>query len=225
MIDSSNNNRSQTRLTLLGPPGSGKGTQAATLAETLEVPHIASGDLFRYHQLEGTQLGIKASEYMKQGLLVPDEITIQMTLDKIASPESNGGFVLDGFPRNLTQARALSDNLYERQEHLDAAILIDVPEQELVQRLSGRSVCSNCQIPYHSENAPPRKSGVCDHCGGSLYQRQDDTIEAIQVRIKVYREATQPLIDYYKDLGILSSIYGTGAVDEVGLRLLQAIKD
>ena len=217
------NDTTGNRLILLGPPGSGKGTQAATLAERLGVPHIASGDLFRYHQREGTPLGQKAAEYMKKGLLVPDEITIQMALEKIRSPESKRGFLLDGFPRNLVQARALDDDLKNREQKVDKAILIKIPEEVLVQRLGGRLVCRDCQAPYHEKNAQPKKSGICDQCGGELYQRQDDTPEAIGVRIKVYQEETQPLRGYYKKAEKLVEIDGMGSVDEIERRLLHAI--
>ena len=217
------NDTAGNRFILLGPPGSGKGTQAAMLAERLGVPHIASGDLFRYHQREGTPLGQKAAEYMKKGLLVPDEITIQMALEKIGSTEGKRGFLLDGFPRNLVQARSLDDDLKNREQKVDKAILINVPEEELIQRLGGRLVCRNCQAPYHEENAQPKKSGTCDLCGTELYQRQDDTPKAIRVRIKVYQEETQPLRGYYKKADKLVEIDGIGPVDEIERRLLRAI--
>ena len=211
------------RLVLLGPPGAGKGTQGRVLAESLGISHIASGDLFRYHQREGTPLGLEARNYMTQGLLVPDEITIAMVLEQAGSAESRRGFVLDGFPRNLAQAQALEETLAERGQKIHRAILIDVPHQELERRLKGRLVCQQCHALYHQEVAPPKVPGTCDRCGGKIQQRQDDTIEAIRVRIHVYQEETKPLIDYYGHLGKLETVDGVGSVDEVGRRLLESL--
>ena len=211
------------RLILLGPPGAGKGTQARVLAESLGISHIASGDLFRYHQREGTPLGLEARNYMTQGLLVPDEITIAMVLEQALSSESRRGFLLDGFPRNLAQAQALEETLAERGQKIHGAILIDVPQQELEKRLKGRLVCEQCHALYHQEVAPPKVPAMCDRCGGKIQQRQDDTIEAIRVRIQVYQEETKPLVDYYSHLGKLGTVDGVGSVEKVGQRIVESL--
>ena len=212
------------RLILLGPPGAGKGTQAKTLAGRLDVPHVASGDLFRHHQQQGTPLGVKALEYMTQGMLVPDEITIAMVMERILPPLAQNGFLLDGFPRNLIQAEALDQALAGRGQEITKTILIKVPVDELVTRLSGRLVCRQCQAPYHKETTPPKTPYVCDFCGGELYQRQDDTPEAIRTRIQVYEDETQPLVEYYDRDNCLAEVDGVGGVEEISRRLLQALQ-
>ncbi len=211
------------RALLLGPPGAGKGTQAKMLAESLGVPHVASGDLFRYHQRQGTPLGLKAAEYMSQGLLVPDEITIAMVLERILPPLGQVGFLLDGFPRNLVQAQALDEALAGRGQALNRVVLIRVPQEELIKRLSGRLVCRQCQAPYHRDNASPKTPGKCDLCGGELYQRQDDTPEAVRVRIQVYQNETEPLVAFYSRSEKLVAVDGMGTVEEVGQRLLRSL--
>ena len=210
------------RLILLGPPGAGKGTQAKKLAEDLNVPHIASGDLFRYHLGNGTALGLKASEYMTHGLLVPDEITIAMVLERIQPPLDIAGYLLDGYPRNMVQAEALED-MVARGSPIDVVILIRVPDEELVRRLAGRMVCRDCQAPYHHETAPPTTAGRCHACGGELFHREDDAPEAVRVRIRVYREETQPVLDYYAGTDKLVEVDGVGDVQEVRNRLLKAV--
>ena len=210
------------RLIILGPPGAGKGTQAKKLTEMLRVPHIASGNLFRHHRSKGTPLGIKAGEYMNDGLLVPDEITIAMVLERIQPPLDTEGYLLDGFPRNMFQAKAL-DDMAARGEPVDYAILISVPDDELVTRLSGRQVCGSCQASYHTETAPPSAPGLCDDCAGELFQREDDRPEAVRVRIRVYGEETQPMLDHYARCGKLVEVDGLGRVDEVAERLLKAM--
>ncbi|MCE2462320.1 MAG: adenylate kinase [Dehalococcoidia bacterium] len=212
------------RLILLGPPGAGKGTQAKTLAGRLDVPHVASGDLFRHHQQQGTPLGVKALDYMTQGMLVPDEITIAMVLERILPPLAQNGFLLDGFPRNLIQAESLDQALAGRGLAITKTILIKVPVDELVTRLSGRLVCRQCQTPYHRETTPPKTPDVCDSCGGELYQRQDDAPEAIRTRIQVYEDETQPLVEYYHRDNCLAEVDGVGEVDEICCRLLQALQ-
>ena len=213
------------RLILLGPPGAGKGTQAKMVLEGIPgAVHIASGDLFRYHRREGTPLGLKAAEYMSQGLLVPDEITITMVLERIQPPLTSQGFLLDGFPRNLLQARALDEALEARGLRIDKVIHIIVPTEELVRRLSGRLICRQCQVPYHLDNAPPKQEGTCDRCGGELYQRDDDTTEAVKVRIQVYQDETRPLVEYYRLVEKLVDVDGIGTVEEVGQRLTGALK-
>ena len=210
------------RLILLGPPGAGKGTQAKKLTEVLGVPHVASGDLFRHHRRKGTPLGIKASEYMTHGLLVPDEITTAMVMERIQPPLDMEGYLLDGFPRNLVQAQAL-DEMAARGKPVDYVILISVPDDELVTRLSGRRVCECCQASYHVEMAPPSTPGRCDDCGGGLLQREDDSPEAVRVRIRVYNEETQPMLDHYVRAGKLVEVDGLGHMDDVARRLLKAM--
>ena len=209
---------------MLGPPGAGKGTQAKMLAESLGLSHIASGDLFRYHQREGTPLGLKVIEYTSHGLLVPDDITIAMVLDQILILGGRRGFLLDGFPRNVAQAQALDEALAGRGQAVDWAVLIKVPQEELVRRLGGRLVCRQCQAPYQRETAPPKTPGECDACSGELYQREDDTPEAVEVRIRVYQEETEPLIGYYGQAGKLKEVDGIGSVKEVAQRLLRSFR-
>ena len=207
----------------MGPPGSGKGTQAKILAVKLDVSHVASGDLFRYHQREGTPLGLKAKEYMAQGLLVPDDVTVAMVMEQVLPPKGQGGFLLDGFPRNLAQARALADALAQGDLLIDQVVLMRVPQEELVKRLGGRWICRTCQTPYNEVTATPEVEGRCDSCGGELYQRQDDTMEAVRTRIRVYREETEPLLEFYRDAGVLAEVDGVGSVDEVGRSLREAV--
>ena len=213
------------RLVLMGPPGAGKGTQAKMVAEAIGGSHIASGDLFRSHQSRGTPLGKKAMEYMNHGLLVPDEVTIAMVLEEITPPRGQRGFLLDGFPRNLVQARTLDEALAGRGDRIDKALLLEVPVEELVQRLSGRLVCRQCQAPYHRDTAAPKEPDVCDLCGGALYQREDDSPEAVRVRLRVYQDETEPLVGYYNKAGALVTVDGVGKVEEVGQRLLSGIQD
>ncbi len=211
------------RLVLLGPPGAGKGTQAKILADYLRLYHIASGDLFRYHQMEGTPLGLKAMEYMSQGLLVPDEITTVMVLDRVLGPQGHKRYLLDGFPRNLVQAQGLDQALLDQGQNIDKVVLLKVPEEELLARLSGRLVCRQCQATYHRETAPPKTQDICDQCGGELYQREDDRVDAVMVRIQVYKEETEPLVEYYNGKGKLLGVEGVGTVAEVSQRLLRSL--
>ena len=215
---------STMRLILIGPPGAGKGTQAKMLVKHLGVSHIASGDLFRYHQREGTPLGLKATHYMSQGLLVPDEITIAMVLEQILPPACHEGFLLDGFPRNLTQAQALDESLAGRGWDIDLVTLIKVPHEELVRRVSGRLVCRQCQAPHHMETAQPKTPGRCDLCGGELHQRSDDTPEAVRVRIQVYQDEADRLVEYYSRAGKLVEVDGVGTLEEVGSRILRSLE-
>ncbi len=208
---------------LLGPPGAGKGTQAKVLSEKLRISHIASGDLFRYHQRQGTPLGLKALEYMTAGLLVPDEITIAMVMDQVLPPLGKRSYLLDGFPRNLNQAEALDEALASRGQRIDRVIYMRLPLGEAVKRLSGRLVCRQCQSPFHGDSAPPKSPNICDHCGGELYQREDDAPEAVQVRLQVYTDETQPLVDYYRRAGTLDEVDAQGAVKEVQHRLMESL--
>ncbi len=208
---------------LIGAPGAGKGTQAALVAQDLHLAHIASGDLFRQALEQGTELGLKAKSYMEKGMLVPDEITIRMVLERISAPDCEQGVILDGFPRNLEQAQALDKALPEQGKAIDKAVYIKVSEPELLNRLSGRWICRNCQTPYHATNSPPKVWGKCDNCGGELYQRADDTVETVKNRLKVYFAQTAPLIDYYTQAGKLLEVDGEGGVDEVARRIVTAL--
>ena len=210
-------------IVILGAPGAGKGTQAAVVAEKLKAAHIATGDMFREAQEQETDLARQAVSYMEKGQLVPDEITIRMVLERIAAPDCVNGVVFDGFPRNLKQAEALDEALVEQGKTVDKVVYIKVPETELLERLSGRWICRQCQTPYHALNSPPKTPGKCDRCGGELYQRADDTVETVKERLKVYFAQTAPLIDYYTRAGKLLEVDGVGGVDEVGERILASI--
>ena len=207
-------------IVFLGAPGAGKGTQAARVAEELKLAHIATGDMFREAQKRGTELGMQAKSYMEKGMLVPDEITIKMLLERISAPDCGRGVIFDGFPRNLKQAEALDEALAGRSQTIDKVIYIKVSQEELLGRLSGRWICRQCQAPYHAINSPPKIQGKCDQCGGELYQRPDDTEETVKERLQVYFEQTAPLIEYYTQAGKLLEVDGEGGVDEVRERIL-----
>jgi adenylate kinase len=207
----------------LGAPGAGKGTQAADVARKLNLVHIATGDLFRQALEQGTELGIKAKSYMEKGVLVPDQITIEVVLERLSAPDSEGGAILDGFPRNLEQAQALDKALSKQGKAIDKVVYIRVSEEELLKRLSGRWICRQCQTPYHIPDSPPKVWGKCDKCGGELYQRPDDTEESVRKRLEVYSAETAPLIDYYRRAGKLVEIDGEGDVAEVGMRITTAL--
>ncbi len=208
---------------LLGAPGAGKGTQAVMLAEKLELVQVASGDLFRQALRDETELGLKAKAYMDKGQLVPDEITIQMVLERLAAPDCQDGAILDGFPRNLSQAEALDKELEKQSKMIGKVVYIAVSEGELMKRLGGRWICRNCQAPYHSTDSPPKVAGKCDRCGGELYQRDDDNEETIKKRLKVYFAETAPLIDYYNRSGKLLEINGEGNAAEVNQRIVAVL--
>jgi len=208
----------------LGAPGVGKGTQAAKVARERGLVHIASGDLFRQALEQGTELGIKAKSYMERGVLVPNQITIGMVLERMSAPDCEPGAILDGFPRNLEQAEALDKALAQRGKAIDKVIYIEVSEQELLKRLSGRWICRQCQAPYHVTDSPPKVWGRCDRCGGELYQRPDDTEESVRKRLEVYFAETAPLVDYYAQVGKLLEIDGEGSVAEVGRRITIALQ-
>ncbi len=207
----------------LGAPGVGKGTQAAYVAQKLNLVHIASGNLFRQAIEQGTELGMQTKSYMERGVLVPDPISIRIVLERMSAPDCEPGVILDGFPRNLKQAEALDKALAQQAKAIDKVIYIKVSEEELTKRLSGRWVCRNCQTPYHIISSPPKVWGKCDKCGGELYQRLDDTIEAIKKRLEVYFAETALLIDYYTQAGKLLEIDGEGGADEVGRRIVAAL--
>ena len=209
---------------LLGAPGSGKGTQAAYVAQKLSLVHIASGNLLRQAVEQGTELGRQTKPYMEKGVLVPDPISIRIVLERMSAPDCKAGVIFDGFPRNLKQAEALDKVLAREAKAIDKVVYIKVSEEGLIKRLSGRWVCRNCQTPYHIISSPPRVWGKCDKCGGELYQRPDDTMEAIKKRLEVYFTETAPLIDYYTRAGKLLEIDGEGGADEVGKRIVAALE-
>ena len=203
------------KIIMLGAPGAGKGTQAKRIAAKYGIPHVSTGDIFRANIKGGTELGKKAKEYMDQGKLVPDEITIGMLLDRIHEEDCKDGYVLDGFPRTIPQAESLTKALEEMGESIDYAINVDVPDSAIVSRMGGRRACVNCGATYHVEFNPPKKEGVCDVCGEKLILRDDDKPETVQNRLTVYHEQTQPLIDYYKKAGVLAEVDGTQDMDKV----------
>ncbi len=209
---------------LLGAPGAGKGTQADIIVKEMGLPHVASGDLFRQALKDETPLGKQAESYMKAGKLVPDEITIKMILERIAQPDCKNGCVFDGFPRTLEQAKALDVALEKAGKSIEKAIYIEVPEEALLDRLTGRYVCRVCQSPYHIKNSPPKKKGVCDKCSGELYQRPDDKEETIRERLKVYFAQTMPLLEYYEKKGKLLRVNGNQHIDEVGKEIVKFLK-
>ncbi|MEX2599139.1 MAG: adenylate kinase [Dehalococcoidia bacterium] len=211
------------RVILLGPPGAGKGTQAGIIAEQAKVAHVASGDLFRKHLGEGTELGKQAKAYMDKGELVPDDVTIRMVLERIAEPDARLGYVLDGFPRTMEQAKALDEALEKEGQRIDVAPLVEVETEELVRRLAGRWICRKCQTPFHEVSAPPKQSGICDVCGGELYQRDDDKAEVVRARLETYQRQTAPLIGYYEQQGKLVRVNGQQAVEEVTSDLLRTV--
>lgn len=210
---------------LLGAPGAGKGTQAAAIAQELNLVHIASGDLFRQALEQGTKLGIRAKSYMEKGVLVPDEITTQMVLERMSAPDCETGVILDGFPRNLRQAEALDKALVQQIKALDKVVYIKVSKEELLERLSGRRVCRHCQAVYHVINSPSKVWGRCDKCSGELYQRSDDTAGTVKKRLEIYFAETAPLIDYYNRGGKLVEIDGVGSMDEVTRRIEAMLRE
>ena len=211
-------------LVLLGPPGAGKGTQAERLENSLGLPHVASGDLFRENMRDETKLGLLAKTYIDRGDLVPDDVTIAMVRSRLQRSDCATGAILDGFPRTLAQAAALDRMLAEMDRALDGVLYIAVPDEELVRRLSGRWICSRCQTPYNSSFSPPAKEGVCDACGGQLFQRDDDRPETVRARLQVYHRQTAPLIDYYRQAGMLTEVNGTVGLERVGRALLEAAR-
>ncbi len=209
---------------LLGAPGAGKGTQAAMLVLALGIPHVASGDLFREHLSKGTELGLLAKQYMDEGKLVPDDVTVRMVLDRLAQPDCAKGAILDGFPRTIAQAQALERALSANGQRIKAALYIKVSNDELLRRLGGRYTCKNCGAVYHIVFDPPKQPGVCDKCGGPLYQRPDDTPETAKKRLDVYFQQTAPLIEYYRQQGLLREIDGEQPIEAVHAALLNVIK-
>ena len=203
------------KIIMLGAPGAGKGTLAIMIGEHYALPHISTGDIFRANIKNGTALGQKAKSYMDQGLLVPDELTCDLVVDRISQDDCKNGYILDGFPRTLAQADALSAALAKTGTDIDYAIDVEVPDEDIVERMSGRRVCLTCGATYHVKFNRPAKENTCDHCGDTLHHRDDDKPETVNKRLSVYHEQTQPLIDYYKGKGKLRRVDGTRSVDEV----------
>lgn len=212
------------RAVLVGPPGAGKGTQAQILASELAVPKVSTGDIFRANVSGGTELGTRAKKYMDRGDLVPDEVTNAMVKDRLSKEDAAAGFLLDGFPRNVPQAETLKGMLAELDTRLDVVLELRVDEEEVVKRLSGRRSCPECGQVYHVEYDPPKVAGRCDNEGAELYQREDDREETVRHRLKVYREQTAPLVEFYEAEGLLATIAATGSVEEVTARAKAAIK-
>lgn len=195
-------------IVLLGPPGAGKGTIAARIVKAYKVQHISTGDIFRENIKKATNLGLKAKEYMERGELVPDDLVVEIALDRLAQPDCDRGFLLDGFPRTVPQAQALDEFLELKSSKLDVVLNLLVPREELIRRITGRLICKNCGAIYHAESMKPKVEGICDVCGGELYRRPDDNRETVENRIAVYEELTAPLVEYYKSQGKLKDLNG-----------------
>ena len=203
------------KIIMLGAPGAGKGTQAKKIAEKYQIPHVSTGDIFRSNIKEGTQLGRKAKEYMDQGALVPDELTIGMLMDRIQQEDCQNGYVLDGFPRTIPQAESLQKAITEMGQKIDFAINVDVPDENIINRMSGRRACISCGATYHIVYNPSKVAGICDVCGSELVLRDDDKPETVKKRLAVYHDQTRPLIDYYKEAGVLVNVDGTQELNKV----------
>lgn len=210
-------------LILLGGPGAGKGTQAKKLVEHYKIPQISTGDILRAAVKAGTELGKTAKKHMDAGELVPDSVVIGIIEERLKEPDTKNGYILDGFPRTIAQAKALDEILQKLGSQVDHVISIEVPDEELVNRLAGRWTCKNCGQMYHEKNKPPKKEGVCDECGGELYQRDDDKIETIKERLKTYHAQTSPLIDYYKNKNLLRPIDGRGGIEDIFSKIKQVV--
>lgn len=203
------------KIIMLGAPGAGKGTQAKKIADLCKIPHISTGDIFRANIKQGTELGKKAKTYMDEGLLVPDELVCDLVVDRIQQDDCTNGFILDGFPRTIPQAEALTDALNAIEQKMEYALNIDVPDENIIRRMAGRRACVGCGATYHVEFNPPKVEGICDICGEELILRDDDKPETVMNRLNVYHEQTKPLIDYYAEKGIMHTIDGTQTMDEV----------
>jgi len=208
-------NEEKMKIVMLGAPGAGKGTQAQMLAKKYDIPHVSTGDIFRMNIKNGTELGMEAKKYMDQGLLVPDELTVRILLDRVAREDCRKGYVLDGFPRNIPQADVLDEALSKLGDKIDYAINVDVPDENIIRRMGGRRACLSCGATYHIEHVPPKKEGICDKCGQELVLRDDDKPETVKNRLQVYKEQTQPLIDFYTKKGVLHNVDGTKDMNEV----------
>lgn len=211
------------KIIMLGAPGAGKGTQAKLLAEKFRIPHISTGDIFRMNIKEGTELGKEAKQYMDRGQLVPDSLTIQLVIDRLAKEDCAQGYILDGFPRTIPQAESLDEELYKLDDKLDFAINVEVPDENITERMAGRRACLACGATYHTVFNPPVKEGICDKCEGKLILRDDDKPETVKERLGVYHNQTQPLISYYEKQGLLVNVDGTQKVEEVLKQILECI--
>ena len=200
---------------MLGAPGAGKGTQAKMIADKYKIPHISTGDIFRLNIKNGTELGMEAKKYMDQGLLVPDELTVRILLDRVAKEDCKDGYVLDGFPRTIPQAEVLEDALNKLGDKIDYAVNVEVPDENIIRRMGGRRACLSCGATYHIEHVPPKKEGICDQCGQPLVLRDDDKPETVKNRLRVYQEQTQPLIDFYTERKVLRTVDGTQDMQDV----------
>ncbi len=212
------------KIIMLGAPGAGKGTQAIMIAEKYGIPHVSTGDIFRANIKNGTELGREAKKYMDQGLLVPDELTVKILLDRVAKEDCQKGYVLDGFPRTIPQAEVLDKALTEMEDAIDVAVNVDVPDENIIRRMSGRRACLSCGATYHIEHVPPKTEGICDHCGQPLVLRDDDKPETVKNRLKVYHDQTQPLIDYYAGKGILRTVDGTRSMNDVFAAIVEILE-
>lgn len=215
MISTNRKEGSEMKIIMLGAPGAGKGTQAKRIAQTYGIPHISTGDILRSNIKEGTELGQKAKTYMDKGLLVPDELVVDLVVDRVGKDDAKNGYVLDGFPRTIPQAEALDKALDGIGEKVDFAIDVDVPDENIINRMGGRRACVSCGATYHLVYAPTKKEGICDSCGSELILRDDDKPETVKKRLDVYHDQTQPLIDFYSGKGILKSVDGTKDMEEV----------
>jgi adenylate kinase len=213
------------KIIMLGAPGAGKGTQAKLISREYNIPHISTGDIFRENIKNGTELGKKAKEYMDKGLLVPDELTCDLVVDRISKDDAANGYILDGFPRTIAQADVLTEALKKRGEAIDHAIDIEVADEFIIKRMSGRRACLSCGATYHIEYAAPKKEGVCDKCGSELVLRDDDKPETVKKRLEVYHSQTQPLIEYYSKAGVLNEFDGTKDIDEIFASIKELLGD
>lgn len=211
------------RIVLLGAPGTGKGTQAVVLAKELNIPHISTGDIFRYNIKNNTELGKLAKQYIDKGLLVPDEVTMNIVKDRLGQPDCKKGFILDGFPRTIAQAEYLDKALYEMNAKTEYCINFELDNDTIVKRISGRRVCIKCGASYNVDNKPPKKSGICDECSSEVIQRDDDKEETIRERLRVYEEQTKPLIDYYSKKGLLSTVFSQGLIENTTKQVMKVL--
>ncbi|HHU73864.1 MAG TPA: adenylate kinase [Clostridiales bacterium] len=212
------------KIIMLGAPGAGKGTQAKKLAVKYKIPHISTGDIFRLNIKAGTPIGLKAKVYIDQGQLVPDDLVVELVIDRLKQPDCERGYLLDGFPRTIPQAQALDAALDQKNDSIDCAIDVNVPDENIIKRMSGRRACLNCGATYHIEHIPPKKEGICDVCGNDLILREDDKPETVKKRLEVYHKQTQPLIDYYRKKKKLLSVDGTKDMDAVFNNIMKALE-
>ena len=210
---------------MLRAPGAGKGTQAEMIAEKYGIPHISTGDIFRANIKNGTELGKKAKAYMDAGNLVPDELTVDLVIDRVAQPDCEKGYILDGFPRTIPQAVVFTKELAKNGDKIDFAIDVEVPDENIIKRMGGRRACPNCGATYHIQFIPPKAEGICDNCGGELILRSDDKPETVKNRLNVYHDATQPLIDFYKEQGVLKDVDGTQDMKDVFAAIVKILED